>query len=448
MTIEEMRERLVDLFNQSEALQKTAEAEKRDFTDDERKQLDTLDLEMKQVEGDMARLESLCERAARLQASVGRKADPEDVASARKAPALPINAKDRGTFGFYSFGDFALAVKRASAKAGPAIDPRLISNAPTSFGQEGVGEDGGFLIPPDFRQEIMTKITGEDSLLGRTDQQFSSSNTWSQPVDETTPWQTSGGIQAYWEGEAAQFTQSKPNFRDNALRLHKLTALIGVTEELREDAPSIDRYLRSKAPQKMNFKIADAIINGDGVGKPLGIMNSPALVTVAKETSQAADTFRVENVTKMWGRMYAPYRASAVWLVNQDLEQQLLRMGAIVTTPDGTTAVGGAGLVYLPPGGLSASPYGTLLGRPVIVTEACAAIGDLGDVIFASLPEYVTVTKVAGIRADVSIHLWFDYDMAAYKFVFRLAGHPWLSAPITRKNGSNTLSSFVTLAAR
>ena len=33
-----------------------------------------------------------------------------------------------------------------------------------------------------------------------------------------------------------------------------------------------------------------AFISGTGAGQPLGILNAPALVTVSKETGQAADT--------------------------------------------------------------------------------------------------------------------------------------------------------------
>ena len=52
------------------------------------------------------------------------------------------------------------------------------------------------------------------------------------------------------------------------------------------------------------------------------------------------------------------------------------------------------------------------------------------------------------MRADTSIHLWFDQNTTAFRFVMRMNGQPWLSAAIARKNGSNTLSHFVTLASR
>ena len=53
-----------------------------------------------------------------------------------------------------------------------------------------------------------------------------------------------------------------------------------------------------------------------------------------------------------------------------------------------------------------------------------------------------------GIKSDVSIHLWFDQGATAFRFTLRMAGRPWLSAPISRKSGSNTLSTVVVLEAR
>lgn len=131
-----------------------------------------------------------------------------------------------------------------------------------------------------------------------------------------------------------------------------------------------------------------------------------------------------------------------MWLINQDIEPQLLTLAFPTTV---TTA---AVPVYLPPGGLSASPYGMLMGRPVIPTEACQTLGDAGDIILTDLTQYLTAVKTSGIRQDVSMHLWFDYDMTAFRFVMRVAGQPWWGSAISPKNGSATRSCVVSLAAR
>jgi HK97 family phage major capsid protein len=88
------------------------------------------------------------------------------------------------------------------------------------------------------------------------------------------------------------------------------------------------------------------------------------------------------------------------------------------------------------------------MGRPVITTEACKALSTEGDIILTDLKQYLSVVKTGGVQQEVSIHLWFDQDIVAFKFTLRIGGQPWWNAAITRLNGSNTLSSIVTLQTR
>jgi HK97 family phage major capsid protein len=169
-------------------------------------------------------------------------------------------------------------------------------------------------------------------------------------------------------------------------------------------------------------------------------MNGGDLISVAKESGQAADTIVFENIVNMYSRMNARARAGAIWLINQDIEPQLMTMGF----PTAATAVP----VWLPPGGLSASPYASLMGKPIIPVEACKTLGDAGDIILTNLTKYLTIMKTGGIRSDVSIHLWFDYDTSAFRFIFRMAGQPHFSSTITPENGSNTRANNIILAAR
>jgi HK97 family phage major capsid protein len=178
----------------------------------------------------------------------------------------------------------------------------------------------------------------------------------------------------------------------------------------------------------------------------LGILNSPSVVSIAAENGQASDTILAENISKMWAQLYAPCRRDAVWLINQDIEPQLDQMQFSVKDASGNI-VGGFPL-YVPPNGLSATPFATLKGRPVIPTQACNTLGSLGDIILVDLKQYMTAFKAGGVKSDVSIHLWFDYDVTAYRFVLRIAGQPWWATYITPLSGSNYLSWAVTLAER
>jgi HK97 family phage major capsid protein len=178
---------------------------------------------------------------------------------------------------------------------------RCAMTAPTPARQhlgmnEGVGEDGGFLVPAEFRDGIMKIVEGEDSLLSMCDNSTTARNAVTQNVDKTTPVGHRRDQRLLGRRRPGRVASKAKFEQAHTLRLNKLFARVDVTDELLEDAPQLDNYLRVKAPEVMTSVINLAIVQGNGVGKPLGIMNSGALVTVAKETSQPADTI----ITATW----------------------------------------------------------------------------------------------------------------------------------------------------
>lgn len=367
----------------------------------------------------------------------------------RNAPAIPdvpVTVKDRREddpkAGFAHIGEFANAVKQACSKVNPQTDERLFiaAGAPTTSGSLASGEDGGFTVPPEFREEIMRVVSSEESLFSRTDQISIQRSSIKMPVDETTDWQTSGGILTAWEDELGVLTQSKPQFREVEWNARKITSLVPVSNELLEDSSAMDGYIRRRAPEKISFAIDLAIFRGNGVGRPLGFLNSGALISVSKESGQAADTVVRENIDNMWMRMPITNRRNAVWIINQDIEAQLQSLSFTGTESPVP--------VYLPAGGYSGQPFDTLKGRPVIYHQAASTLGDKGDIALTDLNQYVTVVKQNSPRVDTSMHLYFDADATAFRFIMRVGGHPWLSSPIDPRAGSNTLSPFVTLDER
>jgi HK97 family phage major capsid protein len=469
VTLQQMRDRLATVNEMCNNINATAQSENRMLTDDERRDFDALSAEFDVLEGDIARYEANEERNLRMRASGSRQVDPTpgnpanggaqggepaaggvsnqtraqaDGGRARASvPAQPRDNRGAGTWGFQSFGNYLASVRSMSAKGG-TLDPRYVQNAPSTFGQEGVGADGGFAVPPDFRTEIVKKVMGEDSLLGMADQMVTSSNAITVPLDQTAPWDSSGGIQAYWESEAGQKTQSKVALSELTVKANKVIVLVPMTDELLQDAPSMASYVNKKAPEKIYYKTNEAIIKGTGVGQPLGILNSAGTITVDAVSAQAADTVVFQNIMGMYYRMNSSSRRKAVWLMNGDAEEQLAYMKFI------DQGSGNAIPVYMPPGGLSATPYATLLGRPIITSEAMPALGDAGDIIFGDMSAYMAVVKAGGIRQDVSIHLFFDYDITAFRFVLRIGGQPWWNSAIARPNGQPTRGFFVALGAR
>lgn len=345
------------------------------------------------------------------------------------------------TRGFQSFGAFAQAVRAASTPGSRNIDERLLigAAAPTTFGNEAGGQDGGFLVPPEFSAEIFTLSLEEDALLPMTDGTPIGGNSMVFPKDETTPWGTDG-VRAYWQAEATTATATKPKLGISTMRLHKLMALVPITDELLDDATALAAYLPGLTARSIRWKTDEAILFGSGNGQPQGVFNSRAVIVQAKDSGQATGTLTSKNIINMVTRLPAGSYPRSVWLMNPDVLPALDQM-TLGNYP-----------IYMPVGGgvgsMQVSPYGMLKGRPIITTEHASAFSSQSDISLLDLSYYRSITSRAGMQTATSMHLYFDADATAFRTTFRIDGSPKLENPITPPKSPNTRSPFVTLAAR
>jgi HK97 family phage major capsid protein len=252
-----------------------------------------------------------------------------------------------------------------------------------------------------------------------------------------------GGVRGYYVSEASEINASTPKFRRIELNLNKLCVLVYSTEELLSDAGLLENVVKNAAIHEISFQIDDAILNGLGVGMPLGVLQASSLVPQSAETGQASGTIDLLNCTKLWSRLLPGSREHAVWVISPGVEQALYHMSLAVGT--------GGSAVFLPGGGASDAPYSTLMGRPLIVHESAQAIGTQGDILLADFKNgYILAEKVGGIKSSISIHVRFIYDEQIFKFTYRYDGCPVLAASggITPFKGSDKLGHFVALADR
>lgn len=419
----EMKAKREDARLKAMAVLNKAEAEDRFLSEDEQKDIDKYEEEIRAWDESIGRAEKLLA------------IEPED-RSTEKPEVKPTPAKDNEKR-FASFGEQLMAAYRA-AMPGGKVDERLSTRAASGL-NETTPSDGGFLVQQDFVTELL-KRTYETGILASKVKKIPISTNANgmkiNAIDEDSRANGSrwGGVQTYWEGEADEITASKPKFRQMELSLKKLTGLCYATDELLQDAAALEAVIRQAFAEEFGFKIDDAILSGSGEGEPLGILNSGAIVTVAKEASQT-DTITVENLIKMWNRLWSRSRANAVWYINQELEPYLYTL-KIGDKP-----------VYIPAGGLSEKPYGTLFGRPVVPIEQCSAAGEVGDIILADIGQYLLIDK-GGVKSASSIHVRFLYDENVFRFIYRVDGKPIWTKPLTPYKGSATVSPFVTLAKR
>lgn len=415
----------------------------RAFTASEEAEYSTLETDVANLEAEIAAEEAQNRREAEIQAKANALNASAGTIASRQEPAVQVGVNRESQKPWASFGEQMMAV-RAAAAPGGGIDPRLTTRNSATGLNEGVGSDGGFLVQQDFSTELLKRAYDTGVLAPKVRKVPISTNANGikiNGIDESSRANGArmGGIQAYWENEADAYTGSRPKFRQIELNLKKLTGLCYATDELLQDAAALEMVLSEGFAEEFGFKIDDAIISGSGSGVPLGILNAPSLVTVAKESGQAAGTINVQNIINMWSRCYGRSRMNAAWYINQDIEPQLYTMSLAVGT--------GGAPVYLPANGLSDSPYSTLFGRPVIPLEQCDTLGNVGDIILGDFSQYIMADKGA-IKSDVSVHVRFLYDEQVFKFVYRVDGQPIWHTALTPFKGSKTQSPFVVLGAR
>jgi len=354
-------------------------------------------------------------------------------------------------FGFKDFSEFAMAVVKAEPKAGGHVDDRLktmqdvIKKAAGTSLTGGDSEYGGYLIPEGFRTQLFEIVVEKSNILQKAIivpmQNTSVSIPFINDMDHSGG-TVHGGVQFYWLDSAGQKTESRPKFGKVQMRLNKLAGLCYVDDELLTDSPiSMEPLLTRMFTDALAWTLDNVFINGNGAGQPMGILNAPCLISQTAETGQAAATILYENIIKMYSRQYN--KSGSQWWANDEILAQLLTMSLTVGT--------GGGPVYMPPGGASVAPYDTLLGKAINWTEHCQSLGTVGDIFFCDWTQYLIGQKagMAGPKFDSSIHLKFDYDQTAFRFVFRVDGQPWWPSALTpRYATSHTKSPFIALATR
>lgn len=448
--IRALQQRKATTVGAMRAITDTAEAEGRDLSAEEQAQFNAHRATVTSLNASIENEQALALEEAGLNASSGAAAGIDGAGrsvvniGATGVAGTSDNSTNDPRRGFANFGDFARSIRGAqiARRNGTAMDNRLVplAAAPGSFAGEGGGADGGILVPPGFSQNIFTLSLGEDALLPLTDDMPIDGNNMTIPKDETTPW-GSNGIRAYWQSEGAAGSATKPALSALELRLKKLMALVPVSDELASDTSALAAYLPMKVAQSIRWKINEAILLGAGGGVPLGALNSGATVTVAKDSGQATGTLTALNLANMIARLPPGSFPNAVWMINNDTLPALFTLNTANGFPLYFPMGGGQG-------GIQASPYGTLLGRPVIVSQHANTFSSAGDVMLVDLSYYQTITKAEGIVTATSMHLYFDADAMAYRTTFRMDGMPKISAPIDPAKGTTKLSPFVKLGAR
>lgn len=377
--------------------------------------------------------------------------------AAAPVPA-PTPRAHRGPTHFSSLGEQLRAIARAEV-ANTVQDPRLghlQRRASAAGASEQVPADGGFMIAPKFAKGIVERMYLTGEVFRRALHVPIEGTSFAFPqFDESSRATGSrfGGIQTFWEPEAGALLPAalqtaqkslKPTIALSTLTTKKLAGYVYLTDELSLDSDAFDTWATLAFSSELLFTVEAAIIAGTGAGQPQGILNSPALIAVAKQSGQGSGTVESANISGMlaafWAKSYLS--PSAVWLYNQALLPQL----SALTTAAGSGGSESKQWVWK----TAADDYDRLCGIPALPSELCLYPGSTGDLLLVDLSRYMLAIREQ-LRGEVSIHVRFLTSESTFKFITRVDGQTIDRSPVSALNGGSPpyqTSPFVALAPR
>lgn len=317
---------------------------------------------------------------------------------------------------------------------------------------ESSGVTGGYTVPPMFYDELMRYQIEQSIIRPRARTIPLTARTLLFPVLDQATSAGAGnssflaGVQATWVAEAATRSESEPAFRQMELTAWELSFIsIASNTLLADSAVGLDALLTELFGMAIAWYSDYAFFQGNGVGKPLGILNCPCTLQVTRE---ASGNFTFYDALNMYAKLYAGlWKNNCFWAMHQSVMPRLARMnddsgtsqtGRLVWLPYNE---GAKGKLEHPDGPWSA---GELLGFPVYVTEKLPALGTLGCVLLVDGGSYFVGERM-DLQIDVSPHYRFATNQLTWRVVARMDGQPWLSGAITLADGTQTVSPFVTL---
>lgn len=347
-----------------------------------------------------------------------------------------MDAELRKTGGFKCQGEFFAAARKYFD--GISMDGRIDALRKAAL-NEGTDSQGGVFVPEEWARPIYNAALEGSIVRSRAQVIRMTSDRLNVPVlvDSSRATNLFGGVTMTWlgEGDDQYASTTAPALGQCGLTAKTAVASTFLSNELESDYDALGSFLTKAFGEAVRFYEDDRYIWGTGSGQPLGVMNAACLITPSRTSGWAAATSA--EFGTMASRFLPGSWSNAVWLANQKN----------LATWAGNVATSGANTYgYIDLDSMS------ILGRPIIITEHCAAAGTSGDLILADFSQYVIGDRSLYLSASrhatysTNTYGWYQ-DQTCWKIILRVDGQPLLPAAITPLRGGDTLSSFVALAS-
>ena len=303
---------------------------------------------------------------------------------------------------------------------------------------ENSGQQGGYVIPPQFMNELLT-IAAEDGFIEQRAKVIPmNSRTAQWPMLDITTAQASGtspyfgGILAQWQPEAATINETEPAFKQSEWVAWDLVLYtVSSNQLLADNGIGLDALLTQLFGQAITWYKEFAFLQGKGAGStmPLGIINAPATLLQNRTT---ASHFVLQDAAAMLSHLQIRSWDDACWIMHQSVIPELIQMADYAAASVGYIGNQTAGmhLSWLPSMGADGKgpmamklPNAFLNGLPIFITEKLPSLGTKGDVMLVDWSRYVIGMRL-DMQIDVSPHYLFRNNQLAWRVIARCDGKP------------------------
>ena len=182
---------------------------------------------------------------------------------------------------------------------------------------EGVQADGGYLVPEEFENQIVTGLD-EANIVRSLAKVITTSAERKIPIAATHS-------EAKWTAENSAYTESDPTFEQKTIDAFKLTDLVKVSIELLQDSMfNLESYIANEFARAFGIAEEQAFCVGSGTGQPTGIFTAKG--GNVGVTSAGATAITADEMINLIYTLKSPYRRNAKFLMNDSTVSMLRKL--------------------------------------------------------------------------------------------------------------------------
>ena len=239
-----------------------------------------------------------------------------------------------------------------------------------------------------------------------------------------------GGLWFGWTSEGGAKTNTETKIGLVEYKPYEWSGYAVLTDKIIRNANILEAFVLAKYKEALIGFEDYHFLRGTGVGQPLGIINSPAAVTVTRNTTV---TILFADITAMLDHFMDSNKA--VWIINKACKSKIM---SLKDANNNAIWMSGNIIGKIPE---------TLVGIPIVWTYKVPAVGTKGDIILADLSYYI-IKDGYGPAFAKSEHAYFLSNKTCLKMFGNVDGKPWLKSSITADDNSTEISPFVMLSTK